>query len=179
MNGLTEENSALAQQLIDEALVRYGVGPGQLTIHQDRGAPMTAHNYLELMGEFKVTSSHSRPRVSNDNPFSESQFKTCKYQPDYPGVFTNVVIHASGLNAISIGTTLTIFTVGLKAIRPNKCSRVSMKRCTLSARSDSMTSMRNTPNGLWQAAPWQPDHRVKLPLIPLRLRCLKRECRTW
>ena len=85
-----KENSALAQQLMDEALVRYGVGPGQLTIHQDRGAPMTAHNYLELMGEFKVTSSHSRPRVSNDNPFSESQFKTCKYQPDYPGVFTNV-----------------------------------------------------------------------------------------
>jgi putative transposase len=85
-----KENSALTQQLMDEAVVRYGVGPGQLSIHQDRGAPMTEHNYLELMGEFKVTSSHSRPRVSNDNSFSESHFKTCKYQPYYSGVFTNV-----------------------------------------------------------------------------------------
>jgi putative transposase len=60
------------------------------TIHQDRGAPMTAHAYLDLMSELGATSSHSRPRVSNDNPFSESQFKTQKYQPDYPGQFNDI-----------------------------------------------------------------------------------------
>lgn len=85
-----KENSALAQQLMDEALQRYRIGAGQLVVHQDRGAPMIARAYLDLMGEHGVTCSHSRPRVSNDNPFSESQFKTAKYQPDYPGRFDSV-----------------------------------------------------------------------------------------
>jgi putative transposase len=85
-----KENSALAQQLMREAIERYAIAEGQLTIHQDRGAPMTAHAYLDLMSELGATSSHSRPRVSNDNPFSESQFKTQKYQPDYPGRFNDI-----------------------------------------------------------------------------------------
>ena len=85
-----KENSALAKQLMDEATARYGIEPGQLTLHQDRGSPMTAHGYLDLMRELDVTCSHSRPRVSNDNPFSESQFKTQKYQPDYPGRFNDI-----------------------------------------------------------------------------------------
>ena len=63
---------------------------GQLTLHQDRGSPMIAHGYLDLLRDLDVTCSHSRPRVSNDNPFSESQFKTQKYQPDYPGRFNDV-----------------------------------------------------------------------------------------
>ncbi len=82
-----KENSALAQQLIEEALRRYGIDEGQITLHQDRGSPMIARSYLDLMAELGVTCSHSRPRVSNDNPFSESQFKTAKGQPDYPGRF--------------------------------------------------------------------------------------------
>ncbi len=82
-----KENSALSSQLMDEATARYGIAQGQLTIHQDRGSPMIAHGYLDLMRSLDVTCSHSRPRVSNDNAFSESQFKTQKYQPDYPGRF--------------------------------------------------------------------------------------------
>lgn len=82
-----KENSALSKQLMDEAMTRYAIAPGQLTVHQDRGSPMIAHGYLELMRELDVTCSHSRPRVSNDNAFSESQFKTQKYQADYPGRF--------------------------------------------------------------------------------------------
>jgi putative transposase len=89
-----KENSSLARQLMNEAVARYGVAAGQLTLHQDRGSPMTAHGYLEDMKELDVTCSHSRPRVSNDNPFSESQFRTQKYQPDYPGRFISVT-HAS------------------------------------------------------------------------------------
>jgi putative transposase len=85
-----KENSALSKQLMNEATARYAIAPGQLTLHQDRGSPMTAHGYLENMMELDVTCSHSRPRVSNDNPFSESQFKTQKYQPDYPGRFDSV-----------------------------------------------------------------------------------------
>ena len=82
-----KENSALSKQLMDEATARYLIRPGQLTVHQDRGSPMIAYGYLDLMRELDVTCSHSRPRVSNDNAFSESQFKTQKYQPDYPGRF--------------------------------------------------------------------------------------------
>lgn len=85
-----KENSALSKQLMNEAVIRYSIAPGQLTLHQDRGSPMIAHGYLESMMELDVTCSHSRPRVSNDNPFSESQFKTQKYQPDYPGRFDNI-----------------------------------------------------------------------------------------
>jgi len=85
-----KENSALSRQLMEEATTRYSISPNQLTLHQDRGSPMTAHGYLDQMRELDVTCSHSRPRVSNDNPFSESQFKTQKYQPDYPGRFTSV-----------------------------------------------------------------------------------------
>ena len=85
-----KENSALAQQLINEASSRYQIEAGQLTLHQDRGSPMIAHGFLDLLGEHGITGSHSRPRVSNDNPFSESQFKTAKYQPDYPGRFDSI-----------------------------------------------------------------------------------------
>jgi len=81
------ENSALAKQLFAEAISRYGIEPGKLLVHQDRGAPMTAHGFAELLAALGVDRSYSRPRVSNDNPFSESQFHTLKYQPDYPGRF--------------------------------------------------------------------------------------------
>lgn len=82
-----KENSALSSQLIAEAYDRYGIKPNSLTLHQDRGVPMTAHCYLDLLGELAITASHSRPRVSNDNAMSEAQFKTMKYQPDYPRRF--------------------------------------------------------------------------------------------
>lgn len=84
-----KENSALAKQLMSEATARYRIAAGELTIHQDRGSPMIAKSYLEMLGQMDVTASHSRPRVSNDNPFSESGFKTMKYQPDYPGRFND------------------------------------------------------------------------------------------
>ena len=90
-----KEKSALASQLMDEATGRYGISPSQLTIHQDRGSPKIVHCYLDLMRSLDlmpsldVTCRHSRPSVSNDNAFSESQFKTQKYQPDYPSRFKN------------------------------------------------------------------------------------------
>ena len=82
-----KENSALAMQLMNEAVARYSIKTGQLTLHQDRGSPMTANGYLGDMKRLDITCSHSRPRVSNDNPISESGFRTLKYQPDYPGKF--------------------------------------------------------------------------------------------
>lgn len=84
------ENSALAKQLFGEAVSRYQVDAGDLIVHQDRGAPMTSNGFAELLGQLGVERSYSRPRVSNDNPYSESHFHTAKYQPDYPGRFRDV-----------------------------------------------------------------------------------------
>jgi len=86
----SKENAALATQLMNESATRYRIAPGQLTIHQDRGAPMTAHRFVDQMLELDIMLSHSRPRVSNDNPMSEAQFATLKGQPDYPDRFANV-----------------------------------------------------------------------------------------
>jgi putative transposase len=82
-----KENGALAKHLFRQALTRYDLRAGQLTVHQDRGAPMIAETYRDLLARFGVTRSYSRPRVSNDNAASESMFKTVKYSPDYPGRF--------------------------------------------------------------------------------------------
>lgn len=85
-----KENSKLAQQLLQETLTRHGLDDASVTLHQDRGSPMIAQSFLDLMADLGVVCSHSRPRVSNDNPFSESQFKTAKHQPDYPGRFEHI-----------------------------------------------------------------------------------------
>lgn len=84
------ENSALAKQLFAEALTRYDIDPGMLVVHNDRGAPMTSHGFAGLLDELGVERSYSRPRVSDDNPFSEVVFHTVKYQPDYPGCFRDI-----------------------------------------------------------------------------------------
>lgn len=82
-----KENASLAVQLFRETIERQRVDPGMLIIHQDRGSPMIAHQYQDFVKSLGATLSHSRPRVSNDNPMSEAQFKTLKYAPSYPGRF--------------------------------------------------------------------------------------------
>jgi putative transposase len=77
------ESAALAQKLLAQTCERQGVAPGQLTIHADRGTSMTSKPVALLMADLGVTKTHSRPHVSNDNPFSEAHFKTLKYRPDF------------------------------------------------------------------------------------------------
>jgi putative transposase len=81
------ENAGLAQRLIRETLDKEPVDPKSLTIHSDRGSPMKSYTVAQLLATLGVTKSHSRPHCSNDNPFSESQFKTLKYQPQFPDRF--------------------------------------------------------------------------------------------
>jgi putative transposase len=83
------ESAALGKQLIEESCARQGILPKQLTVHSDRGAPMTSKTVGDLLEDLAVVKSLSRPRVSNDNPFSESQFKTMKYRPEFPGRFAS------------------------------------------------------------------------------------------
>ena len=82
------EDSMLAKDFLDEAIARNGVVPH--TVHADRGTSMTSKPVSALLVDLGVTRSHSRPRVSNDNPFSEAQFKTMKYLHDFPGHFNTV-----------------------------------------------------------------------------------------
>ncbi len=84
------ESAALAEKLIATCCAREGIQPGQLTIHADRGSSMTSKPVALLLADLGVTKSHSRPHVSNDNPYSEAQFKTFKYRPDFPERFGSI-----------------------------------------------------------------------------------------
>jgi putative transposase len=84
------ESAGLAQDLIAEACRKQEIVPGTLTIHADNGSPMKAVTFAQLLTDLGVAKSHSRPSVSNDNPFSESAFKTLKYRPGYPERFGSI-----------------------------------------------------------------------------------------
>ena len=81
------ENAHLAKALLADTATKQHITSGQLTIHADRGSPMTAKPVAFLLASLGVTKSHSRPHCSNDNPYSESQFRTMKYRPTFPDRF--------------------------------------------------------------------------------------------
>jgi putative transposase len=81
------ESEHLAKDLIAQSILDQRVPKGHLTIHADRGSSMSSKTVAELLADLGVTKSQSRPRVSNDNPYSESQFRTLKYRPEFPGRF--------------------------------------------------------------------------------------------
>lgn len=84
------EAAVLAERLIKESCQRQGIVPGQLTIHADRGSSMKSKTVAQLLLDLRVVKTHSRPHVSNDNPYSESQFKTLKYRPEFPDRFGSI-----------------------------------------------------------------------------------------
>jgi putative transposase len=81
------ESAELAEQLIADTLYKQNIAPGTLTLHADRGSSMRSKSVAELLIDLQVAKTHSRPHVSDDNPYSESQFKTLKYRPDFPDRF--------------------------------------------------------------------------------------------
>ena len=81
------ESAHLAERLIEQTCAKQRIQPQQLTIHADRGAPMRSKLVALLFSDLGIAASHSRPRVSNDNPFSEAQFRTFKYRPEFPKRF--------------------------------------------------------------------------------------------
>jgi len=81
------ETAVLAERLIAETCAKHAIPPGQLTIHADRGGPMRSKPVALLLADLGVTKTHGRPHVSNDNPFSEAQFRTLKYSPQFPERF--------------------------------------------------------------------------------------------
>jgi putative transposase len=83
------ESAVLAERLIAQTCERQGIAPGQLTLHADRGSSMKSKPVALLLADLGVNKTHSRPHVSDDNPFSEAQFKTMKYRPDFPSFFAS------------------------------------------------------------------------------------------
>ena len=94
------ESATLAERLIAVTCEKQGIRPTQLTLHADRGAPMRSKLVADLFTDLGIAASHSRPRVSNDNPFSEAHFRTVKYRPEFPDRFGSIE------DARAIGHTL-------------------------------------------------------------------------
>ena len=84
------EAKSLAKRLIEESCKKQQIPPGQLTVHADRGSSMKSKVVAQLLADLGVTKTHSRPHVSNDNPYSEAQFKTLKYCPQFPANFGSI-----------------------------------------------------------------------------------------
>ena len=84
------EQDSLAKTLIEETCQKQGIQPGQLIIHADRGSSMRSKMVAHLLSDLGITKTHSRPHVSNDNPYSEAQFKTLKYCPQFPERFGSI-----------------------------------------------------------------------------------------
>jgi putative transposase len=85
------ETAELAEAFIAETCAKEEIAPDQLTLHADRGSAMTSKSVAQLLSDLGVTKTHSRPHVSNDNPYSEAQFKTLKYRPGFPDQFGSLV----------------------------------------------------------------------------------------
>jgi putative transposase len=86
----TTESTAIAKDLFRDAVREQGVAPGRLHVHADGGAMMKAKSLALLFADLGISKSHSRPHVSNDNPYSEAQFKTLKYRPEFPDFFPSL-----------------------------------------------------------------------------------------
>lgn len=84
------EDAELARRFLHESITKHGIDPDTLTIHADRGTSMKSKTVAELLSDLRVAKSHSRPKTSNDNPYSESQFKTLKYRPVFPRRFDSI-----------------------------------------------------------------------------------------
>jgi putative transposase len=84
------ETAAISERLISDTIAVHDVDATALTIHADRGTQQTARPVAQLYADLGITRSHSRPRVSNDNPYSEAAFKTYKYRPDFPKRFDSL-----------------------------------------------------------------------------------------
>ena len=93
------ESAELAEGLVAATCAKQGIQPEQLTLHADRGSAMRAITLAQLLSDLGVAKSHTRPYTPNDNPFSEAQFKTLKYRPDYPAQFLDWAAAQSWLQA--------------------------------------------------------------------------------
>ena len=114
----TRESAAVYQELVDACCKDQGVVPEQLTIHSDRGAPMTAKSTALLYADLGIIKSHSRPHTSNDNPYSEANFRTLKYRPEMPDQLGSVEHARQVVRALVDWYNDEHYHVGLALLHP-------------------------------------------------------------
>lgn len=114
----TRESACVAQELINACCKQQGVPRGQLTIHADRGSPMVAKSTAQLYLDLGVAKSHSRPHTSNDNPYSESNFRTLKYRPDMPAQLGSLEHARQVIRSLVDWYNEEHFHVGLALLHP-------------------------------------------------------------
>jgi putative transposase len=108
----TRESAVLAERLISETAEKEGILPGELTLHADRGTSMRSKPVALLLADLGIEQSHSRPHVSNDNPYSEAAFKTLKYRPTFPDRFGSLEDARASVSGSFSGTTPSTATAG-------------------------------------------------------------------
>jgi putative transposase len=114
----TRESAALAEKLLSETCGKQGITRGQLSLHADRGSSVTSKPVALLLADLGVTQSRSRPHVSNDNPYSEAQFKSLKYRPAFPARFDSVEAARAHCQDFSAGTTTSTATAASACTPP-------------------------------------------------------------
>ncbi|MGC8627199.1 MAG: DDE-type integrase/transposase/recombinase [Acidimicrobiales bacterium] len=172
------EPKELAKELIADAVLRHQVPPGQLTVHADRKSSVTSNPVTELLTFLGIGRSHSRPHVGNDNPCSESQFKTLKYCPTFPERFGSIQ-DAGRPASSSPPTTATSTVIRASAItRRRPCTTAPPPRFGPSGQRPSRSPTRPTPPGPATAAPSRRSFPPSPgPTSPSPQRRLRRRCR--
>ena len=152
------ESAVLAEKLISETCAKQGIARGQLSLHADRGSSMTSKPVALLLADLGVTQSHSRPHVSNDNPYSEAQFKTLKYRPGVPRPVRLDRGRPGALPGIlSAGTTTSITTAGSACTPPPTSTTATPQPSGPSAAAPWTPPTRPTPNASFAGRPAPPD----------------------
>ena len=118
----------MAERLIEQTCAKQRIQPQQLTIHADRGAPMRSKLVALLFSDLGIAASHSRPRVSNDNPFSEAQFRTVKYRPAFPKRFGALGTRAPSATTSWLGTMTPRTTAASAISRRPTCITAARRR---------------------------------------------------
>ena len=149
------ESAVLFKELFEDTVLKHQVPPGQLTLHADRGGPMKAKATAQLLADLGVTKSHSRPQTSNDNPFSESHFKTLKYQPRFPKRFGCIEDAREFCRAFFRWYNQDYHHVGLGLMTPDQV-HYGQVNCVHAAR-------QRTLNSAFQA---NPERFVNKPPVP-------------
>jgi len=141
------ESATLAKKLIAESASKQTIARGQLTVHADRGSSMTSKLVALLLADLGVTKTHSRPSVSNDNPFSEAQFKTMKCTG--PSSRTDSAASrtlAPSASRSSTGTTTATITRGSRCSRQRRCITAIPRRCSSGEARSSRRLTRRIPS---------------------------------
>ena len=153
------ESAALFEPLFKDAMEKHDVPPGQLTLHADRGGPMKAKATAFLLADLGVTRSHNRPHTSNDNPFSESAFKTLKYQPRFPKRFGCIEDARSFCRDFFTWYNRDHRHAGIGLMTPNQVHYGQVDAVHAAARSRSTGRSRKTRNVSSKNRPFPPPNQ--------------------